>query len=84
MGVSLAVSLHAVTDDIRNELVPLNKQFNIQELLTACKQFSKLSTPANQRITFEYVMLKGVNDSLADAKELLRLTKGINSHVNLM
>lgn len=80
--VGLPVKYSEVGTSIR--LPPPTLGQHTQELLTACKQFSKLSTPANQRITFEYVMLKGVNDSLADAKELLRLTKGINSHVNLM
>jgi 23S rRNA (adenine2503-C2)-methyltransferase len=82
MGVMLAVSLHAVRDDLRNELVPLNRKYPIAELLDACRDYPGLSNA--RRITFEYVMLKGVNDSLADAKALVRLLKGIPAKINLI
>ena len=81
-GVMLAVSLHAVRDDLRNELVPLNRKYPIAELLEACRNYPGLSNA--RRITFEYVMLKGVNDSAADAKALVRLLKGIPAKINLI
>jgi len=81
-NVMLAISLHAVRDDIRDELVPLNKKYPIDVLLNACRGFSGLSNA--RRITFEYVMLKGVNDSLNDARELVRLLKGIPAKINLI
>ena len=81
-GVMLAISLHAVRDDLRDELVPLNKKYPIAELLDACRQYPSLSNA--KRITFEYVMLKGVNDSDADARELVRLLAGIPSKINLI
>jgi 23S rRNA (adenine2503-C2)-methyltransferase len=82
IGTMLAVSLHAVTDDLRNELVPLNRKYPIRELLDACRNYPGLSNA--RRITFEYVMLKGVNDSDADAKALVRLLKGIPAKINLI
>jgi 23S rRNA (adenine2503-C2)-methyltransferase len=82
IGVMLAVSLHAVRDDLRNELVPLNRKHPIAELLEACRNYPGLSNA--RRITFEYVMLKGVNDSLADAKALVRLLAGIPAKINLI
>jgi 23S rRNA (adenine2503-C2)-methyltransferase len=82
IGVMLAVSLHAVRDDLRNELVPLNRKYPIKDLLDACRNYPGLSNA--RRITFEYVMLKGVNDSLADAKALVRLLKGIPAKINLI
>jgi len=82
IGVMLAVSLHAVRDDIRNELVPINRKYPIAELLDACRTYP--ATRNAKRITFEYVMLKGVNDSLAEARELVRLLKGIPAKVNLI
>ena len=82
LGVGLAISLHAVRDDLRNELVPLNKKYPIAELLEACRNYPGGSNA--RRITFEYVMLKGVNDSLADAKELVRLIAGIPAKINLI
>jgi len=81
-GTMLAVSLHAVRDDLRNDLVPLNKKYPIAELLAACRTYPGLSNA--RRITFEYVMLKGVNDTPADAKELVRLLKGIPAKINLI
>jgi 23S rRNA (adenine2503-C2)-methyltransferase len=82
LGVGLAVSLHAVTDELRDELVPLNKKYPIAELLAACRAYPGAHNA--RRITFEYVMLKGVNDSPADARELVRLLKGIPAKVNLI
>jgi len=78
----LAVSLHAVTDELRNTLVPLNRKYPLAELLDACRNYPGLSNA--RRITFEYVMLKGVNDSLADARALVRLIKGIPAKINLI
>jgi 23S rRNA (adenine2503-C2)-methyltransferase len=82
LGVNLAISLHAVTDELRNKLVPLNKKYPIAELIEACRTYPGSSNA--RRITFEYVMLKGVNDSPADARELVRLLKGIPAKVNLI
>jgi len=81
-GVMLAISLHATNDELRDELVPINKKYPLAELLDACRAYPGLSNA--RRITFEYVMLKGVNDSLADAKELVRLLKGIPAKINLI
>ena len=82
IGCMLAVSLHAVRDDLRNELVPLNRKYPISELLDACRNYPGVSNA--KRITFEYVMLKGVNDSTEDAKALIRLLKGIPAKINLI
>jgi 23S rRNA (adenine2503-C2)-methyltransferase len=82
MGVMLAISLHAVRDELRDILVPINKKYPIEELMAACRAYPGLSNA--RRITFEYVMLKGVNDSLADARELVRLLKGIPAKINLI
>jgi len=82
IGSMLAVSLHAVRDELRNELVPLNRKYPIRELLDACRNYPGLSNA--RRITFEYVMLKGVNDSLADARALVNLLKGIPAKINLI
>jgi 23S rRNA (adenine2503-C2)-methyltransferase len=82
IGVMLAISLHAVRDELRNELVPLNRKYPIAELLQACRDYPGSSNA--RRITFEYVMLKGVNDSLDDAKLLVRLLKGIPAKINLI
>jgi 23S rRNA (adenine2503-C2)-methyltransferase len=82
IGVMLAVSLHAVRDDLRNELVPLNRKYPIADLIEACRNYPGASNA--RRITFEYVMLKGVNDTLADAKALVRLLKGIPAKINLI
>jgi 23S rRNA (adenine2503-C2)-methyltransferase len=82
LGVNLAVSLHAVRDDLRDELVPLNRKYGIAELIAACRRYPGASNA--RRITFEYVMLKGVNDSAADARELVRLIAGIPAKVNLI
>jgi 23S rRNA (adenine2503-C2)-methyltransferase len=82
IGVMLAVSLHAVDDARRNVLVPLNRKYPIRELLEACRNYPGLSNA--RRITFEYVMLKGINDSVADAKALVRLLAGIPVKINLI
>jgi 23S rRNA (adenine2503-C2)-methyltransferase len=82
IGCMLAVSLHAVTDELRDRLVPLNRKYPLRELLDACRNYPGLSNA--RRITFEYVMLKGINDSLADAKALVRLLKGIPAKINLI
>ena len=78
----LAISLHAVRDEVRDVIVPLNKKYPIKELLQACRNYPGLSNA--RRITFEYVMLKGVNDSVADAKQLVRLMAGIPAKINLI
>jgi 23S rRNA (adenine2503-C2)-methyltransferase len=82
IGVLLAVSLHAVRDDLRDVLVPINRKYNIAQLLEACRNYPGASNA--RRITFEYVMLKGVNDSIDDAKALVRLLKGIPAKINLI
>ncbi|MEQ8266025.1 MAG: 23S rRNA (adenine(2503)-C(2))-methyltransferase RlmN [Parvibaculum sp.] len=82
IGCMLAISLHAVDDETRNKLVPLNKKYPIAELLEACRNYPGVSNA--RRITFEYVMLKGVNDSLEDAKALVRLLKHIPAKINLI
>jgi 23S rRNA (adenine2503-C2)-methyltransferase len=82
IGVMLAISLHAVRDELRNELVPLNRKYPIAELLQACRDYPGATNA--KRITFEYVMLKGVNDSLDDAKLLVKMLKGIPAKINLI
>jgi 23S rRNA (adenine2503-C2)-methyltransferase len=82
IGVMLAISLHAVRDELRNELVPLNRKYPIAELLQACRDYPGSSNA--RRITFEYVMLKGVNDSIEDAKLLVKMLKGIPAKINLI
>jgi 23S rRNA (adenine2503-C2)-methyltransferase len=82
IGVMLAISLHAVRDELRNELVPLNRKYPIQQLLQACRDYPGATNA--KRITFEYVMLKGVNDSLDDAKLLVKMLKGIPAKINLI
>ena len=82
LAVNLAISLHAVTDALRDVLVPLNKKYPIAELLDACRSYPSANNA--RRITFEYVMLKGVNDSPAEARELVRLIRGIPAKVNLI
>jgi 23S rRNA (adenine2503-C2)-methyltransferase len=81
-GAMLAISLHAVRDDLRNNLVPLNKKYPLAELLEACRTYPGASNA--RRITFEYVMLKGVNDSAGEARELVRLLKRIPAKINLI
>ena len=82
LGVNLAVSLHAVNDEIRDQIVPINKKYPLAELLQACRDYPGVHNA--RRITFEYVMLKGVNDSDADARELVRILDGIPAKVNLI
>ncbi len=82
IGVMLAISLHAVNDELRNELVPINKKWPLRDLLDACRNYPGVSNA--RRITFEYVMLKGVNDSDADARELVRLLANIPAKINLI
>ena len=80
--VSLAISLHAANDQLRDEIVPINKKYPIEVLLDACKNYPGLSN--SKRITFEYVMLKGVNDSEAEARDLVKLISGIPAKINLI
>jgi len=82
LNVNLAISLHAVHDELRNELVPINKKYPLDQLMDACRNYPGLSNA--RRITFEYVMLKGVNDSLEDAKALVKLIEGIPAKINLI
>ena len=81
-GAMLAISLHATNDDLRNELVPINRKYNLKELFDAIRQYPDLSN--SKRVTFEYVMLKGVNDSLAEARDLVRLMKHVPAKINLI
>ena len=80
--VNLAISLHAVTDDVRDILVPINKKYPIKDLLNACREYPGVSN--SRRITFEYVMLKGINDSTSDARALIKLMEGIPAKINLI
>ena len=82
IGCMLAISLHATTDELRDVLVPINKKYPIAQLLDACRRYPGLSNA--KRITFEYVMLKGVNDSDEDARRLVRLLDGIPAKINLI
>jgi 23S rRNA (adenine2503-C2)-methyltransferase len=82
IGVMLAISLHAVRDDLRDMLVPINKKYPLKELIEACRNYPGLSNA--RRITFEYVMLKDINDSDADARELVRLLANIPAKINLI
>jgi 23S rRNA (adenine2503-C2)-methyltransferase len=82
LGVNLAISLHAVTDELRDRLVPLNRKYPIAELMAACRNYPRVSNA--RRITFEYIMLKDVNDTPADARALLKLIAGIPAKVNLI
>lgn len=82
LGVNLAISLHAVTDELRDEIVPLNRKYPIAELLAACRAYPGASSA--RRITFEYVMLDGINDSDKEAKALVKLLEGIPAKVNLI
>ncbi len=82
VGCNLAISLHAVTDELRDEIVPINRKYPIAELLEACRDYQ--ARVRDRHIMFEYVMLAGVNDSEADARALVKLLKGIRSKVNLI
>ena len=82
LEVNLAISLHATNDKLRNEIVPINKKYPIKELMDTCRNYPGASN--SRRITFEYVMLKDVNDSEDDARELVKLLKGVHAKVNLI
>ncbi|MDA8232596.1 MAG: 23S rRNA (adenine(2503)-C(2))-methyltransferase RlmN [Magnetospirillum sp.] len=82
LGINLAVSLHAVTDEVRDRIMPINKKYPLAELMRACRDYPGASNA--RRITFEYIMLKGVNDSAADARALLKLIKGLPAKFNLI
>jgi 23S rRNA (adenine2503-C2)-methyltransferase len=82
LGVNLAVSLHAVRNDLRDEIVPLNRKYPIEELIAACRRYPGASN--SRRITFEYVMLRGLNDTPADARGLVGLIAGLPAKVNLI
>jgi 23S rRNA (adenine2503-C2)-methyltransferase len=82
IGVMLAISLHAVNDDLRDLLVPINRKYPLEQLMKACREYPGLSNA--RRITFEYVMLKDVNDSLEDAKQMVKLLRGIPAKINLI
>ena len=82
LAVNLAVSLHAVTDELRDQIVPINRKYPIKELLQACRDYPAVSNA--RRITFEYVMLKGVNDSMSDARQLVKLLRDIPAKINLI
>ena len=81
-GAMLAISLHAVRDDLRNEIVPINKKYDLQTLFEAIRAYPDLGN--SKRVTFEYVMLKGVNDSLAEARDLVKLLRGVPAKINLI
>ena len=81
-GTMLAISLHATNDDLRNEIVPINRKYDLQTLFDAIRAYPDLSN--SKRVTFEYVMLKGVNDTLAEARDLVRLLKGVPAKINLI
>ena len=82
LGVNLAISLHAVNNELRDKLVPINKKYNLEALIDACKNYPVLSN--SRRITWEYVMLKDINDTPEDAKNLIKLIKDIPSKINLI
>ncbi len=81
-GAMLAISLHATNDELRNQLVPLNKKYNLEDLFAAIRTYPSLGNA--KRVTFEYVMLKGVNDTLGEAKELVKLLAGVPAKINLI
>ena len=81
LGVNIAISLHAVDDEVRNELIPMNRAFNIQSIIEAIKRYPY---DTRKRVMFEYLMIKGVNDSLKDAKKLIKLLQGIKAKINLI
>ena len=81
-GAMLAISLHATNDDLRNQLVPINKKYDLKELFDAIRAYPDLGN--SKRVTFEYVMLKDVNDSLAEARDLVKLLKGVPAKINLI
>ena len=78
----MAISLHATNDELRNDIVPINKKFPLKELIKACREYPRSKN--SKRITFEYVMLKGVNDTAQDARKLVKLISGIPAKINLI
>lgn len=82
LGINLAISLHAVRNELRDQLVPLNRKYPIEELMAACRRYPAASN--SRRITFEYIMIRGVNDSDEEAHELVQLLKGVHAKVNLI
>jgi 23S rRNA m2A2503 methyltransferase len=84
MRVRLAVSLHAPNDEIRNKIMPINKKYPVAELMAACREYRKIANEPRQRITFEYIMIDGLNDSEECAHELIRLVKGVGAKFNLI
>jgi len=82
LRIRLAVSLHAVRDDLRNEIVPINRKYPLKELMESVRRYPE--TSGTKEVTFEYVMLKGVNDSASDARELIKLIEGIPAKINLI
>ena len=82
LGLNLAISLHATTDNLRNKLVPINRKYNLKALLNSVRNYATISN--SRRVTWEYVMLKGINDSVKDATQLLKLINGIPSKINLI
>jgi 23S rRNA (adenine2503-C2)-methyltransferase len=81
MQINLAISLHAPNDELRNKLMPINKAYPLKELMKALKVYSKKT---NRRLTFEYILLKDINDHESDALELVKLVKGLNCYINLI
>lgn len=84
MRVRLAVSLHAPTDEIRNQIMPINRKYPLKQLMDACREYRKIADEPRQRITFEYVMIDGLNDSEQNAYQLIELVKGIGAKFNLI
>jgi len=80
-NVSLAISLHAATDELRSRLMPVNRKYSLRQLMECCRA---LPIPRRKRITFEYVLLRGVNDSVADARSLVELLRGVRCKINLI
>ena len=81
LGINLAVSLHAANDELRDRLVPINRRYPLKELMAALRAYP---IPSRRRITFEYVLIDGVNDRSGDARELVKLLRGIQCKVNLL
>lgn len=84
LGVNLAVSLHAPRDDLRSDIMPINKTYDLVALITACLEFVSRASCTTRRISFEYVMLDGLNDDISQAADLISLLKDLPAHINLM
>jgi 23S rRNA (adenine2503-C2)-methyltransferase len=85
LGVQLAISLHASNNDLRSNLMSINKTYPLEVLLESCKEFQRISKSSNKRITFEYVMLDQINDDIEeDGKQIIKLVKDLHCHINLM